>query len=76
MLGAMHGYEVVIRHEALGGAPPKLETVFVVTEDENAAVTLVRTALQLTDQTIQVVRTLSDQEWKSRGFKPYQVKHA
>jgi hypothetical protein len=71
----MHGYELVVRHDSLGGDTPKLETLFVLSEDETAAVTLVRTALRLTDETVHVVRTLSDAEWRAKGLKPFQVKH-
>jgi hypothetical protein len=76
MLGSMQGYLVNIRHEALGDAPPKQETVYVLCTDEREANTLVRTALRLTDETIHIVRTVPDGEWRALGLKPYQVKHA
>ena len=38
--------------------------------------TLVRTALQLTDENVRIARILSDSEVRTLGLKPYQVKHA
>ncbi len=70
------GFQIEIHHPKLGSSPPKVETVYVLAETQEGARTLVRTALQLDDQPLHVVRTLAETEWKEMGLKPYQVKHA
>lgn len=70
------GYIVEIRHEALGGAPPKLEIVHVLAENPGAALQLVRTGMRLVDEFARVVGTLNEEQIRSLGLKPFQVKHA
>ena len=69
------GYVIQIRREALGAGPATSETVCVLGDDTNAAIALVKTALRLGDETVQIVRTLSGEEARQIGLKPFQVKH-
>jgi len=70
----MPAYEVQIRRESLGSGAPRIETVCALAEDEHAVLTLVRTALRLEDEQVDVVRTLPDDEAQRLGLKPFQVK--
>jgi hypothetical protein len=72
----MHGYVVQITHQSVGPGPAKVETVHVLAENQPAALTLVRTALRLEGEPIQVVRMITEAEAKILGLKPFQVKHA
>jgi hypothetical protein len=44
-------------------------------ESQAEVLALVRTALQLTDETLHIARGLSESESKGMGLKPFQVKH-
>lgn len=77
MFGGMQtGFQVEVVHPALGALAPRIETVYVLAEDQDAAVTLVRVGLRLEDQQIKAVRMLHQDEIKALGLKPFQVKHA
>jgi hypothetical protein len=71
----MGAYVIEVRRESLGSGPVQVETVCALGESQAEVLTLVRTALQLTDETLKIVRGLSDAEAKGLGLKPFQVKH-
>jgi hypothetical protein len=70
----MPGYVVKVHHHALGPGAPRIETVCAHCDDEATAATLVKTALHLDDEEIEIERTLSDAEMRNLGLKPFQVK--
>lgn len=70
----MPAYVVQVRRESLGSGGPSFETVCALSEDEASVLTLVRTALRLEDEQLEVVRTLPDSEAHKLGLKPFQVK--
>jgi hypothetical protein len=72
----MQGFLYQVQHASLGGRPLKLERVYVVCDGEKVAPTLIRAALGLSDEAIELVRPLPDSEWQTMGLKPYQVKRA
>ena len=72
----MPGYVIEIRHQALGSGPAKVEVVYALGETEAAALILVKTALRLDDEVLQVARALSEREIRSIGIRPFQVRRA
>lgn len=70
----MPAYVVQIRRESLGSAGPRFESVCALADDEPAVLTLVRTALRLEDEKLEVTRTLGDGEAETMALKPFQVK--
>ena len=70
----MTAYVVQIRRESLGSGEPTFERVCALSEDENSVLNLVRTALRLSDEQLEVVRPLSEAEVQAMGLKPFQVK--
>lgn len=70
----MPAYVVQVKRESLGSGDPSFETVCAFADDERAVLQLVRTALRLEDETLQVLRTLPDDEALKLGLKPSQVK--
>ena len=70
----MPAYVVQIRRESLGSAGPTFESVCALADDEAAVLTLVKTALRLEDENLEVTRTLGDDEAVTMALKPFQVK--
>jgi hypothetical protein len=70
----MQAFVVQIRRESLGSGGPTFESVCALSEDEPAVLTLVRTALRLEDEKLEIKRKLSDDEAHAMGLKPFQVK--
>lgn len=73
---AMKGYALQIMHPALGNSVPKVELVYVLSEDEASAEHLVRVALRLGDEAVKVVGELSDEEVRLLELKAFDVRHA
>jgi len=71
----MPAYVVQIRRESLGSGAPSIETVCALGDDEAAVLKLVRTAMQLEDEALEIVRTMREDEVQRLGLKPFQVKH-
>jgi hypothetical protein len=71
----MGAYVIEVRRLSLGSGPDEVETVCAMGEDQDEVLALVRTGLQLTDETLAIVRGLTDGEAKALGLKPFQVKH-
>ncbi|MGD9978962.1 MAG: hypothetical protein AB7H66_12095 [Hyphomonadaceae bacterium] len=71
----MGAYVLEVRRASLGSGPGEIETVCALGNTQTDVLTLVRTALQLTDETVSVVRELTDAEAKEFGLKPFQVRH-
>jgi hypothetical protein len=71
----MPAYVVQVRRESLGAGRPSFETVCAFGENESAVLQLVKTALRLEDESVEVLRTLPDDKALELGLKPYQVKH-
>jgi predicted rRNA methylase YqxC with S4 and FtsJ domains len=72
----MPGFVVQVRHEPLGGAVPKIETVYALGDTQADVVVLVRTALRLEDEEVRIAGVLTDDEVREIGIRPFQVKHA
>ena len=72
----VQGYVYEVQYVSLGAAPPKVECVYVICQHQSMAPTLVRAALGLSDETVDLVRVMPDGEWQGMGLKPYQVKRA
>jgi hypothetical protein len=70
----MPAYVVQIRRESLGSGGPTFESVCALSEDKTAVLTLVKTALRLEDEKLEITRTLSEDEAHAMGLKPFQVK--
>ena len=70
------GYLVRVRHAALAGSPAKAGHFYVVADYERQTFPLVKASLQLGDQTMEIVRTLTRAECEALGLKLYQVKRA
>lgn len=70
------GFQVEVAHAPLGASAARIETVYVLADDQDAAAELVRVGLRLDDQKIKVVRMLHQNELKALALKPFQVKHA
>jgi hypothetical protein len=70
----MPAYVVEVRRESLGSGAASVENVCALSEDEQSVLALVKTALRLEDESLRVVRTLSDDEAHELGIKPFQVK--
>jgi hypothetical protein len=70
----MPAYVVQIRRESLGSGGPTYESVCALSENEPAVLTLVKTAMRLEDERLEIIRTLSDGEAHAMGLKPFQVK--
>lgn len=71
----MGAYVVEIRRVSLGSGPGEIETVCAIGDSHTEVLRLVRTALQLTDEAVAVIRELTDAEATDIGLKPFQVKH-
>jgi hypothetical protein len=70
----MPAYVVQIRRESLGAGGPTFESVCALSDNESLALNLVKTALRLEDEKLEIVRTLSEQDAHAMGLKPFQVK--
>lgn len=70
----MPAFVVQVRRESLGSGGPTFETVCALADDEASVLKLVRTALRLEDETVDVLRALPDEEAHQLGLKPFQVK--
>jgi hypothetical protein len=70
----MPAYVVKIRRESLGSGGPTFESVCALAEDEPTVLNLVKTALRLDDEELQVTRTLHEDEVQGMALKPFQVK--
>ena len=70
----MSAYVVQIRRESLGSGGPTFESVCALSDDQPAVLMLVKTALRLEDERLEVTRTLSEDEAHDLGLKPFQVK--
>jgi hypothetical protein len=70
----MLAFVVQIRRESLGSGGPTYESVCALSDDQTAVMTLVKTALRLEDERLEVTRTLSEDEAHALGLKPFQVK--
>lgn len=70
----MPAFLVQISGAALGPGAPKIETVHAVADDEVSALALVKTALRLQDERVDVVRALTEAEAERLNLKPFQVK--
>lgn len=71
-----NGYALQIMHPALGDGDPKVELVYVLSDNEASAEQLVRVALRLADEVVKVVGDLSEDEIRKLGLKPFDVRHA
>ncbi|MGQ0531541.1 MAG: hypothetical protein ACT4OF_02480 [Caulobacteraceae bacterium] len=71
----MGAYVIQVRRESLGGGPATIETVCAIGDSQAEVLTLVRTALRLEDEKIEIVRGLASDEVDRLGLKPFQVKH-
>jgi hypothetical protein len=71
----MGAYVIQVRRESLGAGPAEVETVCALGESQADVLTLVRTALRLDDEKVEIVRGLSSEEVERLGLKPFQVKH-
>jgi hypothetical protein len=70
----MPAYVVRIRRESLGSGGPTFESVCALAEDEPTVLNLVKTALRLEDEKLEVARTLPEDEIQGLALKPFQVK--
>jgi hypothetical protein len=70
----MLAYLVRIRRESLGSGGPTYESVCALADDERAVLNLVKTALRLEDERVDVIRALSETEAQAIALKPFQVK--
>jgi hypothetical protein len=70
----MLAYVVKIRRESLGSGGPTFESVCALAEDEPTVLNLVKTALRLEDEKLEVTRTLREDEVQGLALKPFQVK--
>jgi hypothetical protein len=70
----MPAYVVRITRESLGSGGPTLESVCALGDDQAAVLKLVKTALRLDDEKLEVVRMLGEDEAHRLGLKPFQVK--
>ena len=70
----MLAYVIQIRRDPLGNGPPTFEAVCCLADDQRAALALVKTALRLENETIQIARTLTEQEARAFELKPFQVR--
>jgi hypothetical protein len=71
----MGAYVIEVRRRSLGSGPDEVETVCALGDSQTEVLHLVRTALQLSDEDIRIVRGLSDADAQTLGLKPFQVKH-
>lgn len=71
----MGAYVIQVRRESLGAGPASVETVCAIGDSQTEVLTLVRTALRLEDEKVEIVRGLSREEVDRLGLKPFQVKH-
>lgn len=71
-----HGFRIEITRVSLGDGPANVETVYALAQTQDGARTLVRTAMRLTDEKVEVAGLITPEEAKRLGLKPYQVKHA
>jgi hypothetical protein len=67
---------IEIRQEPLGSGRAHVETVYALGDSEADAIHLVRTARQLSDESVRIITTLSEAEIAKIGLKPYQVRSA
>lgn len=70
----MPAYVVQVRRESLGSGAPSYKSVCAIADNEDGALKLVKTALRLDDEVLQVIRALSESEAHTLGLKPFQVK--
>jgi hypothetical protein len=70
----MPAYVVQIRRESLGSGGPSFESVCALADDVPTVLNLVRTALRLDDEKLEVTRTLREDEVHGLALKPFQVK--
>jgi hypothetical protein len=70
----MPAFVVQIRRESLGSGGPTFESVCALADDQAAVLNLVRTALRLEDEKLDVTRTLNEDEAHRIALKPFQVK--
>ncbi len=70
----MPAYVVQIKRESLGSGGPTFESVCAVADDERSVLNLVKTALRLEDEKLEVARTLREDEAQILALKPFQVK--
>jgi hypothetical protein len=71
----MGAYVVHVRRASLGSGPDEIESVCALGDSQDDVLRLVRTALQLADEEIQIARELPEAEALALGLKPFQVKH-
>jgi hypothetical protein len=71
----MGAYVVQVRRASLGSGPDEIESVCALGDSQDDVLRLVRTALQLADEEIQIARELPEAEALALGLKPFQVKH-
>ncbi|MGD9965818.1 MAG: hypothetical protein AB7T59_04815 [Hyphomonadaceae bacterium] len=71
----MGAFVIQVRHASLGSGPDEFETVCAMGDSEADVLRLVRAALQLGDEDVRVVRSLSESDARELGLKPFQVKH-
>jgi hypothetical protein len=70
----MPAFLVRISGAPMGPGAPKVENVHAVADDEVSALALVKTALRLQDERVEIVRKLTANEAERLNLKPFQVK--